>query len=54
MKTNNGTLGFVVVILVVGSVVLAFIDPATRPAFLDLTKFALGTFVGFLIPTSKR
>jgi len=42
----------VVLVAVVGSLVLAIIDEKTRPQFMDLTKFAVGTYVGLLIPRS--
>jgi len=43
-------LGIIVLISVTGSLVLAIIDQQSRPQFIDLTKFAVGTYVGLLIP----
>jgi hypothetical protein len=43
-------LGAVVLILVFGSVVLAMIDPSTRPMFGDLTKVVVGAYIGLYIP----
>ena len=45
-------LGLIVLISVLGSLILAIIDKPSRPMFLDLTKFAVGTYVGLLIPRS--
>lgn len=42
-------LGAVVLLLVLGSLVLAAIDPSSRPMFADLTKFALGAYSEFNI-----
>lgn len=46
-------LAVVVLLLVCGSILLAFMDPGTRPTFADLTKFALGAYMGLLIPRDK-
>jgi hypothetical protein len=43
-------LGAVVLLLVLGSVVLAIIDPSTRPMFADLTKVVVGAYIGLYIP----
>ncbi len=40
-------------VAVVGSLAIAIIDEKSRPQFLDLTKFAVGTYVGLQIPCSK-
>ncbi len=45
-------LGLVVLVLAVGSLVLAVIDSSTRPAFADLTKIAVGAYIGLLMPKS--
>jgi len=45
-------LGLVVFVLAVGSLVLAVIDSSTRPAFADLTKVAVGAYIGLLMPKS--
>ncbi len=47
-------LAFVVLILVFGSLVLAVIDPSTRGTFTDLTKVAVGTYIGFHIPAPNQ
>lgn len=41
-------LGLIVLISVTGSLILAIIDEQSRPQFIDLTKFAVGTYVGRL------
>ncbi|WP_414582719.1 hypothetical protein [Scytonema sp. PCC 10023] len=51
--SKDEVLGIVMLITVIGSLVLAVIDEKSRPQFLDLTKFAVGTYVGLLIPRSK-
>jgi hypothetical protein len=43
-------LGAVVLLLVLGSLVLAVIDPSTRPMFGDLTKVVVGAYIGLYIP----
>ena len=43
-------LGAVVLLLVIGSLVLAVIDPSTRPMFGDLTKVVVGAYIGLYIP----
>lgn len=40
----------VVLVLVIGNIALAIIDPSTRPAFVDLSKVALGAYLGLLMP----
>ena len=47
-------LGAVVLLLVLGSMVLAVIDPSTRPMFGDLTKFAVGAYIGLYIPAPHQ
>lgn len=49
MKSET-ILAFVTVILVAGSLIIAIIDPTTRPAFNDIVKVALGAYMGLLIP----
>jgi len=46
-------LGVVTLIAVIGSLSLAVIDEKSRPQFMDLTKFAVGTYVGLLIPRAR-
>lgn len=48
--TKEQVLACVVLLLVFGSVVLAILDPSTRSTFADLTKVAVGTYIGFHIP----
>ena len=51
----NRILGTVVLLLVFGSLVLAAIDPSTRPMFGDLTKVVVGAYIGRLyIPPSNQ
>lgn len=52
---RDQVLAFVVVlVLVSGSVVLAVIDESSRPAFADLTKIAVGAYLGGqLVPHGK-
>jgi hypothetical protein len=47
-------LGAVVLLLVFGSLVLAVIDPSTRPMFGDLTKVVVGTYIGLHIPAPHQ
>jgi hypothetical protein len=48
-------LGVVVLLLVFGSLVLAAIDPSTRPMFGDLTKVVVGAYIGRLyIPAPNQ
>ena len=49
-------LGAVVLLLVLGSLVLAAIDPSTRLMFGDLTKVVIGAYIGLYIlaPNQKR
>jgi len=42
------------VLLVSGSLLLAVVDEKTRPTFADLTKIALGGYMGLLIPRDKK
>lgn len=48
--SRDQVLALVVLVLVSGSLVLAVIDESTRPAFADLTKVAVGAYIGLLIP----
>jgi hypothetical protein len=51
--SKEGFLAVVILILVIGSVILAVIDQSTRPAFADLTKVTLGAYIGLLMPNKK-
>jgi len=42
----------VILLLTVSAGVLAYLDPSVRPSFMDLTKVALGGYLGQLIPRS--
>lgn len=44
----------VVLALVIGNIALALIDSTTRPAFADLTKVALGAYLGLLMPKGNK
>ncbi len=47
-------LGAVVLLLVLGSLVLAAIDPSTRPTFGDLTEVVVGAYIGLYIPAPNQ
>jgi hypothetical protein len=51
--SRDEVLGVVTLIAVTGSLSLAVIDVNSRPQFMDLTKFAVGTYVGLLIPRAR-
>ncbi|MEH1912523.1 MAG: hypothetical protein V7L05_15745 [Nostoc sp.] len=51
--SRDEVLAVVTLIMVIGSLTLAVIDDKSRPRFLDLTKFAVGTYIGLLIPRSR-
>lgn len=52
--SKEKVLAMVLLFLVGGSLLLAVIDETTRPAFTDLTKVALGGYMGLLIPRDKK
>lgn len=43
-------LAVIVLVLVSGSLLLAVVDEGYRDAFADLTKVALGAYIGLLVP----
>ena len=47
---KEGFLTLVVLILVVGSLILAVMDENFRPAFADLAKVGVGGYIGWMIP----
>ena len=47
---RESVLGFVVIILVSGSLLLAVIDVSSRPLFADLTKVCVGAYIGLSLP----
>jgi|GEM_PF-3235526 len=51
--SRDEVLATVMLITVIGSLMLAVIDEKSRPQFLDLTKFALSTYIELLIPRSR-
>lgn len=51
--SRDEVLAVVTLIMVIGSLTLAVIDEKSRSQFLDLTKFALGTYIELLIPRSR-
>ncbi|WP_375509309.1 hypothetical protein [uncultured Nostoc sp.] len=51
--SRDEVLAVVTLIMVIGSLTLAVIDETSRPPFLDFTKFAVGTYIGLLIPWSR-
>ncbi|MGK7895031.1 MAG: hypothetical protein AB4372_15770 [Xenococcus sp. (in: cyanobacteria)] len=52
--SKEGILAIVMLITVMGSLYLAIIDTNSRPQFIDLTKFAVGTYLGLLIPRASN
>lgn len=52
--SKDEILAVVTLITVIGSLYLAIIDTNSRSQFIDLTKFAVGTYVGLLIPRSSN
>ncbi|MGF1937874.1 MAG: hypothetical protein RM347_026410 [Nostoc sp. ChiQUE02] len=51
--SRDEVLAVVTLIMVIGSLTLAVIDEKSRPQFLDLTKFAISTYIELLIPRSR-
>lgn len=51
--SEDQTLAILVLSLAFGSLALAIIDPSTRPTFADLTKVAVGAYIGLHIPSPK-
>lgn len=51
--SRDEVLAAVTLIMVIGSLTLAVIDEKSRSQFMDLTKFAVGTYIGLLIPRTK-
>ncbi|MEJ6481359.1 hypothetical protein N0Y54_08455 [Nostoc punctiforme UO1] len=49
-SSRDEILAVVTLIMVIGSLTLAVIDEKSRPQFLDLTKFTIGTYIELLIP----
>jgi len=47
---REGVLGFSVIILVGGSLLLAVVDASCRPLFADLTKVCVGAYIGLSMP----
>ncbi len=54
LLSRDEILAVVMLITVIGSLYLAIIDINSRPQFIDLTKFAVGTYLGLLIPRSSN
>jgi len=50
LPSKDEFLGIVILFLVIGNVALAIIDPSMRPAFADLSKVALGAYIGLIMP----
>ncbi|MEH2053485.1 MAG: hypothetical protein V7K22_17350 [Nostoc sp.] len=50
---RDQVLATAMLITVIGSLTLAVMDEKSRPQFLDLTKFAIGTYIELLIPRSR-
>jgi hypothetical protein len=47
---KEGLLTLIVLILVLGSLAIAIIDPSFRPAFADLAKVAMAGYLGWMMP----
>jgi heme A synthase len=47
---KDGFLIAVVLVLVLGSLVLAIIDESSRPAFIDLAKVGVSGLIGWMMP----
>lgn len=52
--SQDRILAVIVLMLVLGSLLLAVIDPSTRPMFGDLTKVAVGAYIGLHIPAPAQ
>ena len=53
-SSETSILGGVVRLLVVGSFVLAIIDPSIRPMFEELTEVAVAAYIGRYLPASNQ
>jgi hypothetical protein len=49
-RIQDGFVGAVVVILVGGLLLIAVLDPTTRPGFIDLAKVAVAGYLGWMVP----
>lgn len=52
--SEDQALAILVLSLAFGSLILAIIDPSTRTTFADLTKVAVGAYIGLHIPSPKN
>ncbi len=52
--SREEVLGIIVLILVLGSLILAVLDKDSRPFFADLAKVGVGTYIGLSIPQTKK
>ena len=50
---KEGLLTLIILILVIGSLVLAIIDSSFRPAFADLAKVTMAGYLGWMMPRSR-
>lgn len=53
ISVREGLLLAVVLILVIGSLVLAILDPTHRQAFSDLSKIGISGFIGWMMPVDR-
>lgn len=51
---KGGILPVIVLLLVSGSLALAFIDKDSRAAFADLAKVGVGGYIGLMMPRQKQ
>jgi hypothetical protein len=54
LSFKEGFLTLIVLILVLGSLAIAVIDPGFRPAFADLAKVAMAGYLGWMMPRSSK
>ena len=51
--TRDDVLGISVLIVIGGSLLLAFLDDSSRPFFADLTRLCVGVYLGRSLPRAK-
>ena len=51
---KGGVLPVIVLLLVTGSLALAFIDKDSRASFADLAKVGVGGYIGLMMPREKQ
>lgn len=50
---KEGFLTLIVLILVLGSLTIAIMDPSFRPAFADLAKVVIAGYLGWMMPRTQ-